>query len=287
MSNQRGTLYVVATPIGNLEDLSSRACKVLASVDRIAAEDTRHSRPLLKHFGIRKPMVSLHEHNEHEQSGKLIEKLCEGESIALISDAGTPLISDPGYHLIHAAHQNGIQVLPIPGSCALVAALSVSGLPTDRFVFEGFLPSRSAARKKCLSEFVEETRTLIFYESCHRIVASILDMQDVFGQEREAVIARELTKKFETVKTGNLAQLLDWLQSDENQQRGEFVVMIHGANKIDRNKFGDNEKRVLQILLAELPVKQAALLASRLTGVSRNLLYKKALERNSSQPESI
>lgn len=277
MSTQQGILYVVATPIGNLGDLSPRACQILSSVDRIAVEDTRHSGSLLKHFSIKKPMVSLHEHNERGQFGKLIDKLHSGESIALISDAGTPLISDPGFHLIRAAHQENIQVTPIPGPSALITALSASGLPTDRFLFEGFLPNRSAARKERFNQLATETCTLIFYESCHRIVASILDMLEVFGEDREVVIARELTKKFETVKAGNLEILSKWLQADENQQKGEFVVLVHGA-KQDTKSIGAEEKRVLHILLEELPVKQAAALASRLTGVPKNLLYKQALE---------
>jgi 16S rRNA (cytidine1402-2'-O)-methyltransferase len=282
MSTQQGLLYVVATPIGNLDDLSPRACRILSGVDRIVVEDTRHSGSLLKHFSIKKPMVSLHEHNEREQSGKLIEKLQNGESIALISDAGTPLISDPGFHLIRAAHQEDIPVIAIPGPSALIAALSVSGLPTDRFMFEGFLPSRSAARKEHLNRLVEETCTLIFYESCHRIVASIQDMLEIFGEEREVVIARELTKKFETVKLGNMGALSEWLQADANQQKGEFVVLVHGA-KLDTKSIGAEEKRVLKILLEELPVKQAAALASRLTGLSKNLLYKQALEISASE----
>ncbi len=282
MSNQQGTLYVVATPIGNLDDLSPRACQILASVDRIAAEDTRHSRPLLNHFGIKKPMVSLHEHNEREQVDKLMQKLCDGESIALISDAGTPLISDPGFHLVGAAHHQGIPVVSVPGPSALIAALSVSGLPTDRFLFEGFLPSRSSQRKERLRQLVDETRTLVFYESCHRIVASTNDMSELFGEDREAVIVRELTKKFETVKAGSFQVLSTWLEEDKNQQKGEFVVLVHGALKQDSGQIGDEEKRVLQILLEELPVKQASSLASRITGVSKNLLYKQALKTDSS-----
>lgn len=282
MSNQQGILYVVATPIGNLDDLSPRACQILASVDRIAAEDTRHSRSLLNHFGIRKPMISLHEHNEREQVSKLMQKLSDGEAIALISDAGTPLISDPGFHLVGAAHSEGIPVISIPGPSALIAALSVSGLPTDRFLFEGFLPARSTQRKEHLRQLADETCTLVCYESCHRIIASISDMLEVFGGEREAVIVRELTKKFETVKAGSFQVLLEWLEGDKNQQKGEFVVLIHGAHKQDSRLIGAQDERILQILLDELPVKQASALASRITGVSKNLLYKQALKMESS-----
>lgn len=282
MSNQQGILYVVATPIGNLDDLSPRACQILAGVDRIAAEDTRHSRPLLNHFGIKKPMISLHEHNEREQVNKLMKKLCDGESIALISDAGTPLISDPGFHLVGAAHREGISVVSVPGPSALIAALSVSGLPTDRFLFEGFLPSRSSQRKEHLRQLVDETGTLVFYESCHRIVASTSDMLEIFGEDREAVIVRELTKKFETVKAGSFQTLSKWLEEDKNQQKGEFVVLVHGAPKQDSGKIGAEEKKVLSVLLEELPVKQASALASKITGVSKNLLYKQALKADSS-----
>lgn len=276
MSINLGTLYVVATPIGNLGDMTPRAVEVLRAVDRIAAEDTRHSRTLLQHFGIRTPMLALHEHNERQQGPKLLAALQSGESIALISDAGTPLLSDPGYHLVRGARQVGIPVVPIPGASALLAALSVAGLPTDRFVFEGFLPAKAAARRSRLQELANETRTLVFFESSHRIESSLAAMVEVLGGEREAVLARELTKTFETVHAATLARLAAAVAADANQRKGEFVVLVRGSNEAVTED-GDGD-RVLAILLEELPVKQAAGLAARITGTARNRLYQRALE---------
>ncbi|HEX5339907.1 MAG TPA: 16S rRNA (cytidine(1402)-2'-O)-methyltransferase [Gammaproteobacteria bacterium] len=277
MTRQTGILYVVATPIGNLEDLTPRARRVLAEVDTVAAEDTRHSGQLLKHAGISTPLISLHDHNEAERAPKLIARLLTGESIALISDAGTPLISDPGYDLVRAARQAGISVTPVPGACALVAALSVSGLPTDRFVFEGFLPGKQTARRTALQALAGETRTLVFYESVHRLAESLSDMGDIFGAMRQAVIARELTKLHEAVRDGTLAALLEWATSDAHADKGEVVLLIRGIS--ESPEVADSE-RVLDILLTELPVKQAAALTAKLTGGKRNELYKKALGRS-------
>lgn len=274
-----GTLYVVATPIGNLEDMTPRAVRVLSQVDLIAAEDTRHSGKLLRHFGIHTEMFALHEHNERDQAPKLLDWLRAGKSIALISDAGTPLISDPGYPLVHAAHEAGIPVVAIPGASALVAALSVSGLPSDRFVFEGFLPARGPARRAALERLQAEARTLIFYESPHRIVESLRDLVEVFGREREATIARELTKQFETVRAGRLAELIAWIERHDEQQLGEFVVLVHGVARTSEGTEDSAEaERVLRILLQELPVSQAAELAARITATPKNRLYKLALE---------
>jgi 16S rRNA (cytidine1402-2'-O)-methyltransferase len=270
-------LYVVATPIGNLDDMSPRAVRILSSVDRIAAEDTRHSRPLLQHFGIGTPMSALHEHNEREQAPRLLAALEAGESVALISDAGTPLVSDPGYHLVRTARARGIAVVPVPGPSALMAALSAAGLPTDRFVFEGFLPSKPTARRTRLQALARETRTLVFFESPHRLSSALEDMAVVFGAERQAVLARELTKAFETIRGDSLQRLVDWVHSDANQRRGELVLLVHGAAEAQPGD-GREAERVLELLLKELPVKQAAALAARITGAGRNELYRRALE---------
>src|SRR5690242_12028000 len=225
-----GKLFVVATPIGNLADLSARAREILSGVDLIAAEDTRHSAALLAQFGIATRTLALHEHNEREKSAELVHRLREGAQIALISDAGTPLVSDPGYRLVRAAREAGIAVSPVPGACAAIAALSVAGLPSDRFVFEGFLPAKAAARRAHLQTLMTEMRTLIFYESSHRIVEALEDLVVVFGGERRAVLARELTKLFETVLDGALAELAARVNTDSNQQRGEFVLLVAGAD---------------------------------------------------------
>ena len=273
-----GTLYIVATPIGNLEDMTPRALRVLSEVDLIAAEDTRHSGKLLRHFGIHTEMFALHEHNERDQAPKLIDWLRGGKSIALISDAGTPLISDPGFALVRAAHLATVPVVAIPGASALVAALSVSGLPSDRFVFEGFLPARGPARRAALERLRAEARTLIFYESPHRILESLHDLAEVFGAEREATIARELTKQFETVRAGKLGELLAWVTRHDEQQLGEFVLLVHGAPRANEDTDESVEaERVLRILLQELPVSQAAELAAHITGAAKNRLYKRAL----------
>lgn len=267
-----GTLHVVATPIGNLGDLSPRAIEVLRSVAAICAEDTRHTRQLLAHFGIERPLLSLHEHNEEAASGPLVTRLAVGDSLALVSDAGTPLVSDPGFRLVRAARAAGIRVSPVPGASALVAALSVAGLPSDRFVFEGFLPAKAAARRERLQALAAETRTLLFYESSHRIGEALDDMASVFGGTRLAVIARELTKLFETVLDGPLDALRALVAADSNQRRGEFVVMVHGADAGADTRTAEGQ-RVYALLSPHLPPSTAARLAAEISGASRKALY--------------
>lgn len=276
--NQVGSLYVVATPIGNLEDITQRALNTLREVDLIAAEDTRHTSKLLQYFAINTPLKPCHDHNEREQQSYLINLLLSGKNIALVSDAGTPLISDPGFHLVKQAQQQDIKVIPIPGSCAAIAALSVAGLPSDRFSFEGFLPAKPIARKKLLETLKEEQRTLIFYEAPHRLLESLQDFVAVFGEERVAVLARELTKTFETVKQCQLSDLVAWVAGDANQQRGECVLIISPWKAPEEETINQETMRVLKILLTDLPVKQAATLAAEITGERKNKLYQYALE---------
>lgn len=271
-SNQRGCLWVVATPIGHRDDISARAIETLRSVTLIAAEDTRHSRPMLLQHNIGTLLVALHEHNEREAVVSIVRRLEQGESVALISDAGTPLISDPGFRLVRAAREAGIRCIPVPGACAAIAALSVAGLPSDRFVFEGFLPAKSAARRTRLEELAGDPRTLIFYESSHRIAESLADMRDVFGAEREAVLARELTKVFETVIGEPLSQLAERVANDPNQQRGESVVLVAGRGDDADAKLAEGQ-RVFAILREELPPTKAAKLAAAITGAPRKMLY--------------
>ena len=272
MTTTAGKLWIVATPIGNLEDLSPRARDVLAGVDLIAAEDTRHSAPLLRHFGIGTRCVALHEHNERDASGDLVAKMRGGANIALISDAGTPLISDPGFRLVRAAREAGIEIGTVPGPCAAIAALSVAGLPSDRFVFEGFLPPKSSARRSHLESLRGETRTLIFYESSHRILDTLRDAAAVFG-ERRAAVARELTKLYETVLDGTLPALYERVEADADQQRGEFVLLVAGSSgDADAARLSEG-KRVFELLRAELPPGRAAKLASEISGAPRNALY--------------
>lgn len=284
MINLSAPLYVVATPIGNLEDMSVRAIRILSEVHLIAAEDTRHSARLLQHFGIRTHVSSFHEHNEREETERLIGLLRSGKSIALISDAGTPLVSDPGFALVRAARAAEIDVVPIPGPCAAVAALSVSGLPCDRFVFEGFPPARAGARSAYFGKLVHEPRTLIFYESTHRLIGSLAEMVRQFGAGRPAVLARELTKKFETIRVGTLAELHDWVVREELQRLGEFVIMVHGDRSADRTDIDTEAERILQIMLAELPLKQAAALAAAVTGLPKRPLYQRALHLRGGYP---
>ena len=277
MSNIPGTLYIVSTPIGNLGDISQRAIEILNRVAVIAVEDTRHARRLLEACAIRTPTMAVHEHNEREQVAGIVSRLSEGQDVALISDAGTPLVSDPGFVLVREVRSLGYRVSPVPGASALLAALSVAGMPTDRFVFEGFLPNKSGARQHRLDELKNETRTLVFYEAPHRILASLQDMSQIFGAEREAVLARELTKTFETVKGGSLQSLHDWVAEDPNQQKGEIVMIVHGASICDTTVDTETRK-LLQILLEELPLKQAASLAARISGNKKNLLYNFAIK---------
>jgi 16S rRNA (cytidine1402-2'-O)-methyltransferase len=275
---KQGTLYVVATPIGNLADMSTRAREVLEQVSLIAAEDTRHSQHLLAYFSIRTPLTAYHDHNEVQQTPLLIEKLRDGASIALISDAGTPLLSDPGYKLVNAAHEAGIRVSPVPGPCAAIAALSAAGLATDRFLFAGFAPAKSAARKEFFLGLAHETATLVFYESSHRIVESLQEMRDVLGGWRQILMAREISKTFETLHRTTLALLPDWVLADSNQQKGEFVLVVQGADKQDAADINTNVELILRVLLEELPLKQASAIAARITGEKKNAVYKKALE---------
>jgi 16S rRNA (cytidine1402-2'-O)-methyltransferase len=269
-------LYIVATPIGNLGDMSVRAIETLRRVDYIAAEDTRHSRKLLNHFAINTPVFSLHEYNESERSEMLLKRLQQNKTIALICDAGTPLISDPGYILVQKARQNKIAVVSVPGACALIAALSVSGLDCHRFIFEGFLPEKKIARQKKLEDLLYERRTLVFYEAPHRILDLIEDMLFIFGPKRTVVLARELTKTFETIHEGSVEQLKIWLSEDKNQQRGEFVVLVKGSEQVFTPPALEIQ-RILAVLLDELPIKQAASLAARITHEKKNKLYTQAL----------
>ncbi len=279
-SVQPGSLYVVATPIGNLDDISARALRILREVALIAAEDTRHSARLLQHFGIQTPLAACHEHNERDQGGRFLARLQAGEDVALISDAGTPLISDPGYHLVRQARAAGIAVVPVPGACALIAALSAAGLPSDRFIFEGFLPAKAAGRRARLEQVREEPRTLIFYEAPHRILECLQDMREVFGDDRPALLARELTKTFETLQGLPLAELCEWVAADSNQQRGECVVLVAGWQAPEGEEAVSAEAlRVLDLLLSEMPLRRAAALAAEITGVRKNVLYQAALER--------
>ena len=277
---EKGALYVVATPIGNLGDLSHRAIEVLQGVTVIAAEDTRHTRRLLQQFEINTDCLALHEHNERKVTASLLARMEQGDSIALVSDAGTPLLSDPGYHLVREAAVHGLRVIPVPGPSAIMAALSVAGLPTDRFCFEGFLPSKAAARSGRLEALRQATATLVFFEAPHRILATLTDMQSIFGADRQAVLARELTKTFETFLRGSLEEIHQRVSEDPNQQKGEIVMLVHGASPVERNGIDPETERVLNILLQDLPVKQAATLAAEITGVKKNLLYQQAIKRN-------
>ncbi|KDE40934.1 rRNA small subunit methyltransferase I [Nitrincola lacisaponensis] len=275
-------LYVIATPIGNLGDLSARAVSLLGEVDLIAAEDTRHTGRLLAYFNIKSTLISVHDHNEVARAEMIIDQLSQGKRVALVSDAGTPLISDPGYALVRRVREAGYQVSPVPGCCAFVAALSAAGLPSDRFMFIGFLPARRQARLKSLEELVGQSCTLVFYESTHRILDSLQDMIEVFGPAREAVVARELTKTFETFRQGALAELLAWMQADSNQQKGEFVVLVRGAEPVvpDDESVDPRSEAVLRLLADELPPKKAAALAAQITGVHKKRLYELLLQRS-------
>jgi 16S rRNA (cytidine1402-2'-O)-methyltransferase len=267
-----GGLWVVATPIGNLGDLAPRAVQTLREVELVLAEDTRHSRPLLQQFNVDTPLQALHEHNETAQVPKLIVRMQEGARMALISDAGTPLISDPGFRLVQAAREAGLPVSPVPGPSALIAALSVAGIPSDRFCFEGFLPSRPSARREAIARLVGEPRTLVFYESSHRIVESLQDLQDGFGEGRRMALARELTKRFETVLDGTISDVALRVGADPQQQRGEFVLVIQGAENDAQAQLQEG-RRLYDKLVAHLPPSQAARLAAELSGAPRKALY--------------
>lgn len=280
LNSAAGSLFVVATPIGNLDDISARALKILREAALIAAEDTRHSVRLLQHFGITTPLAACHEHNERDEGSRFITRLLAGDNVALISDAGTPLISDPGYHLVRQARAAGIKVVPVPGACALIAALSAAGLPSDRFIFEGFLPAKAVGRRARLESIKEEPRTLIFYEAPHRILECLQDMELVFGPDRPALLARELTKTFETLKGLPLAELREFVENDSNQQRGECVVLVAGWTAPESDEAVSSEAmRVLNLLLEEMPLKRAAALAAQITGERKNVLYQIALEK--------
>lgn len=274
-----GTLYVVATPIGNLGDMTPRAVETLQQVALIAAEDTRHSARLMAHFDIKTPLIAYHDHSDEGRTQQIVDNLRAGKSVALISDAGTPLVSDPGYRLVKLAREANVPVVPVPGSCALIAALSASGLPSDRFSFEGFLPAKQVARVKVLESLALDTRTLIFYEAPHRVLETLQDMCGVFGDEREVVIAREITKTFETIKGDSLKNLTAWVAADSNQQRGEIALLVKGADAPDEQDMTPEQQRIMKILLADLPVKQAAAMGAQITGLKKNHLYQWALDQ--------
>ena len=275
---QVGTLYVVATPIGNLGDMTLRALEILKSVDAIAAEDTRHSSGLLSHFGISKRLIAVHEHNEQQSAEKMVLALKNGDNIALVTDAGTPAVSDPGAVVVQAARNANIKVVPIPGASAVVAALSASGITQNGFYFHGFLPASGAARRKILEQLKAQTVTLVLYEAPHRIVECAEDIAKVLGENRQITFCRELTKTFETIYTCASSEASAWLQADVNQQRGEFVLLIEAAPVVETEEISDEAQRVLKCLLAELPLKQAVALATEITNLKKNDLYEFALK---------
>ncbi|KHS71617.1 16S rRNA methyltransferase [Pectobacterium brasiliense] len=279
------TLYIVPTPIGNLGDITQRALAVLASVDLIAAEDTRHTGLLLQHFAINARLFALHDHNEQQKADVLLAKLQSGQSIALVSDAGTPLINDPGYHLVRRCREAGVRVVPLPGACAAITALSASGLASDRFCYEGFLPAKTKGRKDKLRELGEETRTLIFYESTHRLLDSLQDISEVLGAERYVVLAREITKTWESIHGAPVGELLAWVKEDENRRKGEMVLIVEG-HQLDDSALSAEALRTLTLLRAELPLKKAAALAAEIHGVKKNALYRYGLEQEGDSGES-
>jgi len=273
-----GILYVVATPIGNLQDITLRALDTLKAVDAIAAEDTRHTSGLLSHFGISKKLIAVHEHNEHQSAEKLLQQLNAGESIALVTDAGTPGISDPGAVVVDLVRKAGVKVVPVPGVSAVITALSASGIMQNGFLFHGFLPASGAARRKALEALKTQEVTLVFYEAPHRIVDSIVDLCAVLGAERRITFARELTKTFETIYSCVLSEAEAWLEADTNQQRGEFVLLVEAAAIKEAEALPEETVRILKLLLAELPLKQAVKLATEITHEKKNVLYDFALQ---------
>jgi len=276
--NSQGQLYIVPTPIGNLGDITQRALSVLQSVDLIAAEDTRHTGLLLQHFAISARLFALHDHNEQQKAQTLLAKLQEGQNIALVSDAGTPLINDPGYHLVRTCREAGIRVVPLPGPCAAIAALSAAGVPSDGFCYEGFLPAKSKARRDALKAIEQEPRTLIFYESTHRLLESLEDICTVLGESRYVVLAREITKTWESIHGAPIGELLAWVKEDENRRKGEMVLIVEGFD-VQEEALPADALRTLALLQAELPLKKAAALAAEIHGVKKNALYKYALEQ--------
>ncbi len=283
--NNTGILYIVATPIGNLADMTQRGLDTLHQVDYIAAEDTRHSARLMGHFNITTPLIAYHDHSDVKRLHKISQYLHNGQSIALISDAGTPLISDPGYQLVKVLREQGIQIVPVPGACALIAALSAAGLPTDKFTYEGFLPAKAQARQRALALLVQEERTMVFYESTHRIVDSLKAMMEAFGSERSAAMGRELTKTYETIYSASLANIYEKVISDPNQQRGEFVVVVGGYEKSKVGISLDDKSVIatMNILLEELPIKQASVIGAKLTGLNKRDLYQWALDNKKAE----
>ena len=273
-----GTLFIVATPIGNLDDITFRAVETLKSVDLVLAENTRHSQKILNHFNIKTPISAFHDYNEREKCNTVIDKLKQGDSIALISDAGTPLISDPGYILVSAAKKNSVNVVPIPGPSALIAALSASGIPSDRFSFFGFLPSKQNARIKTLKTFASRPETIIVYESPKRIMATLTDMLFVFGEERKVCLAKELTKNFETILTTNIPNLIDYISADPGHQKGEFVLLISSTAKKGQLEFDQQLDRLLPVLCSEMGSSKAAKLAAKITGIDKKYCYQRAIE---------
>ncbi|WGE90627.1 16S rRNA (cytidine(1402)-2'-O)-methyltransferase [Actinobacillus genomosp. 1] len=277
-NEQNGTLYIVATPIGNLGDITQRALDTFAQVDLIAAEDTRHSGLLLSHYGIKKPFFALHDHNEQQKAAVLVEKLQQGLNIALISDAGTPLISDPGFHLVRHCRQAGIKVVPLPGACAAITALCASGIASDRFCFEGFLPAKTKSRCDKLAEVADEPRTLIFYESTHRILDTLEDMQKMLGADRYVVMAREMTKTWETIYGDTLENLIAWLNEESNRIKGEIVLVVEGKPEQADEAFSAQAVKLLGLLCQELPLKKAAAIVAETFGYKKNALYQYGLE---------
>ncbi|MGL9751062.1 MAG: 16S rRNA (cytidine(1402)-2'-O)-methyltransferase [Symbiopectobacterium sp.] len=279
------TLYVVPTPIGNLGDITERALSVLRGVEVVAAEDTRHTGLLLQHFAISARLFALHDHNEQQKADHLLTKLQQGQSIALVSDAGTPLINDPGYHLVRRCREAGVRVVPLPGPCAAITALSAAGIASDRFCYEGFLPAKTKARQDRLLQLSEETRTLIFYESTHRLIDSLANIATVLGESRYVVLARELTKTWESIQGAPVGELLAWVQEDENRRKGAMVLIVEGFQQ-DESELSAEALRTLALLRAQLPLKKAASLAAEIHGVKKNALYRYALAQNEADDDA-